>query len=66
MNRLTAERAPSIGLLASFGEEESAKKIGNRVEVHNCVDVRIPVLARVHDEHSRTYSSLGFEVAKSR
>jgi superfamily II DNA or RNA helicase len=38
----------------------------NRVEVHDYVDVRIPVLARMHDERRRAYASLGFAVPKSR
>lgn len=38
----------------------------NRVEVHDYVDVRIPVLARMHDERRRAYASLGFDVPKSR
>ena len=38
----------------------------NRVEVHDYVDVRIPVLARMHNERRRAYASLGFDVPKSR
>ena len=37
-----------------------------RVEVHDYVDVRIPVLARMHAERRRAYASLGFDLPKSR
>lgn len=37
-----------------------------RVEVHDYVDVRIPVLARMHAERRRAYTSLGFDLPKSR
>jgi superfamily II DNA or RNA helicase len=38
----------------------------NRIEVHDYVDVRVPVLARMHEERRRAYSTLGFDVPKSR
>ena len=37
-----------------------------RVEVHDYVDVRIPVLARMHAERRRAYTALGFDLPKSR
>jgi superfamily II DNA or RNA helicase len=37
-----------------------------RVEVHDYVDVRVPVLARMHGERRRAYASLGFDLPKSR
>ena len=36
-----------------------------RIEVHDYVDVHVPVLARMHDERRRAYASLGFDVPKS-
>jgi superfamily II DNA or RNA helicase len=33
-----------------------------RIEVHDYVDVRIPVLARMHDERRSAYASLGFDL----
>jgi superfamily II DNA or RNA helicase len=38
----------------------------NRIEVHDYIDVRVPVLARMHDERRRAYASLGFDLPKSR
>jgi hypothetical protein len=35
-----------------------------RVEVHDYVDVRVPVLARMHHERRRAYQSLGFNLPK--
>jgi hypothetical protein len=37
-----------------------------RVEVHDYVDVGVPVLARMHDERRKAYASLGFDVPKVR
>jgi superfamily II DNA or RNA helicase len=37
-----------------------------RIEVHDYIDVRVPVLARMHDERRRAYLSLGFDIPKSR
>jgi len=37
-----------------------------RVEVHDYVDVRVTVLARMHAERRRAYASLGFDLPKSR
>ena len=36
-----------------------------RIEVHDYVDVHVPVLARMHDERRRAYASLGFDIPKS-
>ena len=33
-----------------------------RVEVHDCVDVGMPVLARMHTRRLPAYASLGFDV----
>lgn len=38
----------------------------SRVEVHDYVDVEIPVLARMHAKRLAAYTSLGFEVEKRR
>ena len=35
------------------------------IEVHDYVDVHVPVLARMHEERRRAYVSLGFDVPKS-
>ncbi|MHB8671090.1 MAG: TOTE conflict system archaeo-eukaryotic primase domain-containing protein [Acidimicrobiales bacterium] len=35
-----------------------------RVEVHDYVDVHVPVLARMHSERLRAYASLGFDVPR--
>jgi superfamily II DNA or RNA helicase len=37
-----------------------------RVEVHDYVDIRVPMLARMHDERRRAYLSLGFDLPRSR
>jgi len=37
-----------------------------RVEVHDYVDARVPVLARMHSKRLTAYASLGFEVGKRR
>lgn len=37
-----------------------------RVEVHDYVDVLVPVLARMHDERRTAYATLGFDVPKRR
>ena len=37
-----------------------------RVEVHDYVDAKVPVLARMHDERRNAYTTLGFELPKSR
>ena len=36
-----------------------------RIEVHDYVDVHVPVLARMHDEQRRAYTSLGFRIPRS-
>ena len=36
------------------------------IEVHDYVDVLVPVLARMYDERCRAYASLGFDLPKSR
>lgn len=33
-----------------------------RVEVHDYVDARVPVLARMHDERRTAYATLGFDL----
>ncbi len=38
----------------------------DRVELHDYVDVRIPVLDRMHVKRLPAYSSLGFDVPKRR
>ncbi len=38
----------------------------SRIEVHDYVDVNVPVLARMHEERRRAYVSLGFDVPKWR
>jgi superfamily II DNA or RNA helicase len=35
-----------------------------RVEVHDYVDVLVPVLARMHDERRTAYASLGFDIPR--
>jgi hypothetical protein len=35
-----------------------------RVEVHDYVDARVPVLARMHAKRLVAYASLGFEVGE--
>lgn len=35
-----------------------------RIEVHDYVDVRTPVLARMHDERRLAYAALGFDLPK--
>jgi superfamily II DNA or RNA helicase len=37
-----------------------------RVEVHDYVDVRVPVVARMHDERRTAYASLGFDLPRRR
>jgi hypothetical protein len=37
-----------------------------RVDVHDYVDARVPVLARMHAKRLTAYSSLGFEVGERR
>jgi superfamily II DNA or RNA helicase len=36
----------------------------DRVEVHDYLDIDVPVLARMYDERSRAYASLGFDVPR--
>ncbi len=36
-----------------------------RVEVHDYVDVDVPVLARMHNERRKAYAALGFQVPKA-
>ena len=36
-----------------------------RVEVHDYVDSRVPVLARMHDERRRAYGTLGFDLPEA-
>jgi hypothetical protein len=37
----------------------------SRVEVHDYVDVRVPVLARMHAKRLAAYASLGFDVRRN-
>ena len=38
----------------------------SRVEVHDYVDVNVPVLARMHAKRLTAYAGLGFDIGKAR